>query len=144
MKNRGVNLLLAVTLLFVGITIGFALGRSLNRAPVTLSVVSQAEETVPSTAPTTASTPGTAEPASLQQTAPPEESTQSYTSPVNINTADLNTLMTLPGIGEVLAQRIIDYRQTNGEFQALEELTNVDGIGTKRLEAILDYATTGG
>ena len=63
---------------------------------------------------------------------------------VNINTATLDQLQTLPGIGPVLAQRIIDYRQAHGKFQHLEELTNVSGIGQKRLDAILDYATVGG
>lgn len=63
---------------------------------------------------------------------------------VNINTADLKTLMTLEGIGEVYAQRIIDYREANGPFSDITELTNVEGIGQKRFEAIMDDITTGG
>jgi len=53
---------------------------------------------------------------------------------VNINTADLKTLETLPGIGPSLAQRIIDYREQHGPFKALVDLKKVSGIGDKRFE----------
>ena len=52
--------------------------------------------------------------------------------------------MALPGIGDVLAQRIVDYRLENGSFSTLEELLNVEGIGKKRLEEIMDMITLGG
>ena len=55
---------------------------------------------------------------------------------VNINKADLTELQKLKGIGKTYAQRIIDYRQENGEFKNIEELLNIKGIGKKRLEAI--------
>lgn len=57
---------------------------------------------------------------------------------VNINTASKDELMTLPGIGEVLAQRIVDYRSTFGRFYSKNELTQVSGIGDKKLAAIID------
>lgn len=63
---------------------------------------------------------------------------------VNINTATKEELMTLPGIGEELAQRIINYRQTHGDFQSVADLSFVEGLGQKRIEAILDLVTVGG
>lgn len=48
---------------------------------------------------------------------------------VNLNTADLNELEQVNGIGKVLAQRIIEYRDLNGPFESMEELIEVKGIG---------------
>lgn len=64
--------------------------------------------------------------------------------PVNINTAGLEELTSLPGIGPVLGQRIIDYREEHGPFENTAALLNVSGIGAAKLEAILDQITTGG
>lgn len=52
--------------------------------------------------------------------------------------------MTLPGIGQTLANRIVAYRDANGPFENLGELCNVEGIGDKKLESILDHITIGG
>lgn len=63
---------------------------------------------------------------------------------LNINTADLDTLMTLPGIGPSLAQRILDYRAEHGPFASPADLLQIPGLGEGKLEAILEFITTGG
>ena len=60
---------------------------------------------------------------------------------VNINTADLRELMTLPGIGEVLAGSIIAYRERNGDFYDISEIKNVTRIGDRTFEQIQDLIT---
>ena len=60
---------------------------------------------------------------------------------VDINRADIRLLETLPGIGEVLAQRIIDYRQQNGPFLNIRELMKVAGIGSVTYEKIESLIT---
>lgn len=60
---------------------------------------------------------------------------------ININTASLDELMSLKGIGETKAQAIIDYRETYGLFPNINSLTNVSGIGEKTLSKIADKIT---
>ena len=62
---------------------------------------------------------------------------------VDINTAGKETLMTLSGIGESLAEKIIDYREQNGVFKTVQELTNIRGIGQSLLEKNEDILTVG-
>lgn len=57
---------------------------------------------------------------------------------ININTADVDLLDKLDGIGPSTAQKIIDYRTANGPFESIEELVLVSGIGEKKLDAIRD------
>ncbi len=57
---------------------------------------------------------------------------------VNINTADATGLQQISGIGPSKAQKIIAYREQNGKFKSIEDLTNVSGIGEKTLESIRD------
>lgn len=60
---------------------------------------------------------------------------------VNINTANAKELESLPGIGPSRAQKIIDYRDKNGPFSSIEEITKVDTIGPKIFEAIQELIT---
>ncbi len=65
----------------------------------------------------------------VEEALPAESST-----PVNVNTADYESLVALPGIGPALAQRIIAYREEHGPFASVEELQEVQGIGPRNLD----------
>ncbi len=84
-----------------------------------------------------------AAPSSAEEEAPagPPEPTAEH--PLNINTAEEAELDMLPGIGPVLAQRIVEYRQANGPFAATEEIMQVDGIGESTYEELQDLITVG-
>ena len=125
MKKQFSSVLLLLTAVFLALLMGFFLGRNTCRPEVSVSVAKDVE-TIPSTA--------------LPSPSPETEPVF----PININTADQTQLTLLPGIGEVLADRILSYRDAHGSFPCVEELLNVEGIGTKRLEEILDLITTGG
>jgi len=60
---------------------------------------------------------------------------------VNINSATSAELEALPGIGEVIAQRIVDYRTQHGPFRSVRDLLKVEGIGEKKFDSIKDYVT---
>ena len=62
---------------------------------------------------------------------------------VNINTASVEELDKLPGIGQTTAQRIIAYRTDNGPFVSIEDILNVSGIGTVTFNEIKDLITVG-
>ena len=59
--------------------------------------------------------------------------------PVEINRATFDELVRIPQIGRVIANRIIEYRSTEGEFKDIEELIQIKGIGEKKLKAIKQY-----
>lgn len=124
MKKPRLHIFVLVTCIFAAFVLGFFAGRNLNRTPVQIRTLS-------TPAAMTAQTESAAE-------APTEAVI------VDINTATSEQLQTLPGIGPVLAQRIIDYRNEYGTFDSIGELINVSGIGEKKLEAIWDLVTTGG
>jgi competence ComEA-like helix-hairpin-helix protein len=61
--------------------------------------------------------------------------------PIPINQTDRNTLTTVPGIGEKLAEKIISYRNKHGNYNTLEELQKVDGIGKKKLKTLKKWVS---
>lgn len=64
------------------------------------------------------------------------------TFPLDLNTAKLEDFIELPGIGEKLAQRLVDYRQSHGGFRSVEDLREVRGIGAKRMERLRPLVVT--
>lgn len=65
------------------------------------------------------------------------------TAKVNINTASVEQLTTLPGVGPTLAARIVEHRQKAGAFRSTQELMTVKGIGEKNLAKIEAWLTVG-
>jgi competence ComEA-like helix-hairpin-helix protein len=61
--------------------------------------------------------------------------------PIDLNAATIKELEELPGVGPVMAQRIIDARQKSGRFRRVEDLLAIRGISTKRLDALRPYVT---
>ena len=129
MKKQRVSALIVLTVAFAAFTLGFTLGNNRTPEPITLSIP-ESMMTVPP-----------------EPTVPKISETVTeaiITFPIDINTAGKEEFMALPGIGEVLAERILSYRDENKGFHALEELLNVEGIGKKRFEDILDLIIIGG
>ena len=111
-------------LVLLSLTIGYFIGRHSARGDVTLhpgvyvTTENQEEDTSDTTMPS--------DTASL----------------INLNTATAAELDTLPGIGPVISERIIEYRETNGSFDTPAQIMNVSGIGTETYLNIKDLITT--
>lgn len=129
MKKQGVPILVILTIAFAAFTFGFFLGRNQMAEPVILSIPASIQ-TIP--------------PETIISETEPLHTQPTISFPIDILHAGKEEFMALPGIGEVLAQRILDYREEIGGFLRLEDLLNVEGIGKKRFEDIYDLITIGG
>ena len=67
------------------------------------------------------------------------DSSSSISGKININTANASEFDKLPGVGEAIAKKIIEYREYNGNFSSIEEIKNVSGIGESKFEKMKDY-----
>ena len=134
--KKPVNILVILTCVFAAFLGGFHIGRRMNRSPVHIYQITPAAE----------SQPEALEESQDEDEAVTEETEPGVVFPLNINTATIPELDELPGIGPVLAQRIVDYRTTCGGYKAVEELLKVNGIGEAKLMEIIDLITveTGG
>ena len=116
LKNKSLVIMIALTLSFIAFIAGYIIGISTDRSVI------------------------------LSENLPTDATTSVYEDgKININTATLSDLIQLPGIGEKLAANIITYRENNGPFESVNELIQVEGIGSKKLSILTEYLTvTGG
>lgn len=126
MKKTTVVILMIACALLAAVLCGIYIGRNLTRNKIQISALTTQPATQTATQVASSLAAGQSD------------------GKININTADLETLTKLAGIGEIYAQRIIDYRNANGPFYKIEDIMKVEGIGAKRYEDIKNFITTGG
>lgn len=140
----------------VAFSLGYYLGRSASPAVLEVGTVASVEVSasavpqVPAVSAASSQRPLIpAAESSAVESLPSELERQEEISPelpesglINLNTATLEQLDTLPGIGPVLAQRIVDEREANGPYTGAEDLTRVEGIGQAIVESIQDHIIT--
>lgn len=136
MKKSGIPVLSGIFLAFLFFTLGFFFARTQLSNSVVISRVSTpaAELSITESS--------AIEPSGTESIPVSTKSDVSF--PIDVNTASAAELIELPGIGEVLAQRIVDYRAEHGEFREIEELMDVEGIGQSRLNNLRPYVIIGG
>ena len=115
--KKGSLILLFICAISVSLVIGIFIGRNLRNEDVVLS-------------------------SNTAETQPVQMEVQDFH--LDINEATKVQLMELPGIGEIIADRILAYREENGPFQSTDELLKVEGIGEKKLQDIAELIKAGG
>lgn len=135
MKKSGILIPAGIFLAFVFFSLGFFFARTRMGSPVILSRPQSLQLQEPS---------AVTEPTASEPAAAADSDDRESPSVLDLNTATAEQLDTLPGIGPVLAQRIVIYRTDHGGFRTIDELTEVEGIGLKRLEQLRPHLTIGG
>ena len=121
MKGTAQKVLLAVTALFVTFTLAFFIGRSSVHAQITTERA----------------------PEELVRELPEPEPEPEQTPRLELNRATRAELEALPGIGAVLAERIVAWRSANGPFVSVEQIMDVEGIGEKKFAELRDSIYVG-
>ncbi len=113
--KKPIKILVGITCVFLCLLVGIFVGRNLTRSyiPVDQAISSQDVNT--------------------------DGTTVNKDGRIDINTATMEQLQLLPGVGEVTAQRIIDYRTEHNGFTAIEDLMEIKGIGEKTFEKMKQY-----
>ena len=117
MKNIGQTILPCIAALCFGLMLGILIGRFGVSPSAKLSTYDRISQDLPA------------------ETAPYRFETAGK---ININTADSSSLQEIPGVGPSTAEKIIQYRESNGKFQSIEDIKNVSGIGDKTFEKMKD------
>ena len=149
-KNKITKLLLAITFIAGIFITGLFFGREQNTVegfvviPQYEDRAAEREDTPPPDQPSTPPEeyPDTAQEMEVDQAVDvDEEDASDLQFPVNINSATVEELTLLPGVGPAIAERIVAHRETYGEFRMIEELRDVSGIGSARFGAIAELIT---
>lgn len=121
-KKLSFVLLLCITLIYTSVIVAFFVVRNIPGREREISVYDQLVEFSASGPTETFSTDGR----------------------MDINTATVADLVQLPGIGNTLAERIVQYRTEHGNYSSIDDLLKVSGIGEGKLNGIAEYITVGG
>lgn len=137
MKKLQKNLFLGIVIIAASIT-GYFLQKNEQRSYV-LEMETNADETFPAvTVPENQTAQNSIENHNDKE---PGNSNDSEFGKININTASKEELENLTGIGEIKSERIIQYRETHGNFEVIEDIMKVDGIGRKTFEKFKNNIT---
>ena len=128
-----------LTVILSVFTIGFAAGRRPEREGVVLISSVSEMDTISSADPSAAQSTSESKAVSEPEEDTSEQIPDTVQFPINLNTATAEELIAVPGIGEVTAGRILEYRAQIGRFESVDELLEVKGIGEKKLASMREY-----
>ena len=128
-----------LTVILSVFTIGFAAGRRPEREGVVLISSVSEKDTMPSADQSAAQSTSESKAVSEPEEDTSEQTPDTVQFPINLNTATAEELIAVPGIGEVTAGKILEYRAQIGRFESVDELLEVKGIGEKKLASMREY-----